>query len=139
MWLDAGVDFPAADSSMPLKIRIPAGEKFVVNGAVITNVDDRAIHLQLENEAQFMRGRDVLQAEDATTPLDQAYFYAQSMYIEPELRDEQRPLFTEAARRAFLSATDDTVRAVIFDAVGDVGEGRFFAALSKFRELRKTK
>ena len=124
---------------MPLKVRIPAGEKFIVNGAVITNVDDKAIHIQLENEAQFMRGRDILRPEDCATPLDEAYFHAQMMYIEPETREEHRPRFTDAAKRAFLAASDDTVRAVIFDAVGDVGEARVFTALSKLRELRKTK
>ena len=122
---------------MPLKLRIPAGEKIVVNGAVITNVDDKAMHIQLENEAQFMRGRDILTPENASTPLDAAYFHVQMMYIEPEAHDEHRPRFTDAARRAFLLAKDDIARGKIFEAVGDVGEGKFFAALSKLRDLRK--
>ena len=124
---------------MPLKVRIPAGEKIVVNGAVISNVDDKAMHIQFENEAQFMRGRDILRPEQATTPLLEAYYYTQMMYIEPETREQHRPLFTDAARRAFVTATDDAARAAIFDAVGDVGEGRYFAALTRFRDLRKAK
>ena len=124
---------------MPLKVRIPAREKIVINGAVITNTEDRAIHVQLENEAQFMRGRDILQPDDCASPLDEAYFHAQMMYIEPDTREEQRNAFTEAAKRAFMTAGDDKERAAIFSAVGDVGEGRYFAALSRLREQRKKK
>lgn len=124
---------------MPLKVRIPAGEKIVVNGAVISNVDDKAMHIQLENEAQFMRGRDILRPEEATSPLLEAYYHAQLMYIEMETREEHRLLFTDAAKRAFLAATDDAARSAIFEAVGDVGEGRYFAALTKIRKLRNAK
>src|SRR5690606_8210512 len=111
--------------------------KIVVNGAVITNVDDRAMYIQLENEAQFMRGRDILRPEDVVTPLDEAYFHVQMMYIEPDSRTERRPQFVDAARRAFLAAASDADRGRIFEAVGDVGEGRLFAAMIRLRELRK--
>lgn len=124
---------------MPLKVRIPAGEKIVVNGAVITNVDDKAMHIQFENKAQFLRGRDILTPEQVASPLDEAYFHVQMMYIEPETREEHRPRFTDAARRAFLTAQGDEERGAIFNAVGDVGESQLFAALSKLRELRKGK
>src|SRR5690606_25668133 len=96
LWLDGPERRSAGGEVMPLKLRIPAGEKIVVNGAVITNVDDRAMYIQLENEAQFMRGRDILRPEDVVTPLDEAYFHVQMMYIEPDSRTERRPQFVDA-------------------------------------------
>ncbi len=114
---------------MSLKFRIPAGEKIVVNGAVITNTSPRAMHFSLENDASIMRERDILLPEDAKTPLQTVYLFIQLMYIEPDNRDAHFKSFQEAAQIAFLSTAELTERNLVFELVGLVGEKNYYAAL----------
>ena len=52
---------------MPLKLSLKPGEKFVLNGAVMTNGDKRA-SLVIQNKASLLREKDIMQREDANTP-----------------------------------------------------------------------
>jgi len=52
---------------MALKIELKPGEKFVINGAVVTAGRSGA-SLVLHNKAVLLRGRDVMQEEEASTP-----------------------------------------------------------------------
>ena len=52
---------------MPLKIELKPGEKFIVNGAVMVAGKSGA-SLALRNQAVLLRGRDVMQESEATTP-----------------------------------------------------------------------
>ena len=52
---------------MPLKLSLKPGEKFVCNGAVLTN-GERRVSLVIENKASILRDRDIMQADQATTP-----------------------------------------------------------------------
>lgn len=123
---------------MSLKFRIPAGEKIVINGAVITNTSSKAMHFALENDAAIMRERDILLPEAVNTPLENVYFFVQLMYIEPENHEEHYKSFQDAAQTAYLSTRDDGQRNLIFDVVGLVGEKNFYSALKKLqREMEK--
>ncbi|MFN9357685.1 MAG: flagellar biosynthesis repressor FlbT, partial [Alphaproteobacteria bacterium] len=42
---------------MPLKLSLKPGEKFVCNGAVLTN-GDRRVSLVIENKASILRDKD---------------------------------------------------------------------------------
>lgn len=66
---------------MPLKISLKPGERFAINGAVISNGDKRA-SLVLQNKAAILRERDIIQAEDVNTPLKRIYFPIQMMYLD---------------------------------------------------------
>ena len=67
---------------MPLKIDLKPGEKFVLNGAVVSvGRDGRSLLLQ--NEAVLLREKDIMQEEDATTPARRIYFTIMLMYIDP--------------------------------------------------------
>jgi len=73
---------------MPLKVVLKPGETLVVNGAVIGS-GDRTATIFLHNEAQFLRGREMLRAEDATGPERALYHAIQRAYLgqgtEPEV------------------------------------------------------
>jgi flagellar protein FlbT len=112
---------------MPLKLKLAANERFVVNGVVITNGDYRAT-LTINNFAHVMREKDVLQETDADTPTRRLYFVVQAMLMQPSpppgLMDTYRALFAEL-RRAYikpdnLAVLDDVDRAV---AAGDFYKG----------------
>jgi flagellar protein FlbT len=66
---------------LPLKLSLKPGEKFVLNGAVVQNGDRRA-SLILQNKASVLREKDILQAEDATSPARHIYFPVMMMYLD---------------------------------------------------------
>jgi flagellar protein FlbT len=68
--------------TMPLKLSLKPGERFVLNGAVLANGDKRT-SLILQNKACVLREKDIMQPEDATTPARRIYFPIMMMYLEP--------------------------------------------------------
>jgi flagellar protein FlbT len=66
---------------MPLKLSLKPGEKFVLNGAVVQNGDRRGT-LVLQNKASVLREKDIMQAEDATSPARRVYFPVMMMYLD---------------------------------------------------------
>lgn len=67
---------------MPLKLKLSANERLVVNGAVLVNGAYRTT-LIVRNYAHIMREKDVLQSEDANTPTKRVYFLIQAMLMQP--------------------------------------------------------
>jgi flagellar protein FlbT len=66
---------------MPLKLSLKPGEKFVLNGAVVQNGDRRGV-LVLQNKASVLREKDIMQAEDVTSPARRVYFPVMMMYLD---------------------------------------------------------
>jgi flagellar protein FlbT len=66
---------------MPLKLSLKPGEKFVLNGAVLTNGDKRA-SLVIQNKACVLREKDIMQPEKATTPARRIYLPIMMMYLD---------------------------------------------------------
>jgi|3_EtaG_2_1085321.scaffolds.fasta_scaffold02160_3 flagellar protein FlbT len=123
---------------MSLKFRIPAGEKIVVNGAVLTNTSNKAMHFSLENDASIMRERDILLPENVKTPLENVYLYVQLMYIEPSSHETHHKSFQDASQIAFISTVDNDERNLVFEVVGLVGEKNYYAALKLLQKYFKS-
>jgi flagellar protein FlbT len=66
---------------LPLKLSLKPGEKFVLNGAVVQNGDRRSV-LVLQNKASVLREKDIMQADDASTPARRIYFPVMMMYLD---------------------------------------------------------
>ena len=66
---------------MPLKLSLKPGEKFVLNGAVLTNGDKRT-SLVIQNKACVLREKDIMQPEEANTPSRRVYFPVMMMYLD---------------------------------------------------------
>ena len=66
---------------MPLKLSLKPGERFVLNGAVVQNGDRRGV-LVLQNKASVLREKDIMQAEEATSPARRIYFPVMMMYLD---------------------------------------------------------
>jgi flagellar protein FlbT len=88
---------------MPLKLSLKPGERFVLNGAVVQNGDRRGV-LILQNKASVLREKDIMQAEDVTTPSRRIYFPVMMMYLDESAAPK---LYDEFARRLseFMNAT----------------------------------
>jgi flagellar biosynthesis repressor protein FlbT len=66
---------------MALKLSLKPGERFVLNGAVVQNGDRRGV-LLLQNKASVLREKDIMQAEEVTTPGRRIYFPVMMMYLD---------------------------------------------------------
>ena len=66
---------------MPLKLSLKPGEKFVLNGAVVQN-GDRRTTLVLQNKASVLREKDIMQADEVTSPARRVYFPVMMMYLD---------------------------------------------------------
>lgn len=76
---------------MGLKLTLKPNEKFIVNGCVIRNAD-RKQTLTIENQADVIRGVDLLDENSAATPVKEIYFLIQSAMLQPNLRDDITPV-----------------------------------------------
>ena len=70
---------------MPLKLTLGMDEKLIVNGAVIRSRAD-GVSLVFENQAHILRQKDILTADNATTPAARVYLALQCAYLFPERR-----------------------------------------------------
>lgn len=68
---------------MPLKFSLRPGEKVIVNGAVIGRGEEPGT-FYLYNKANFLRGREVMKEEAATSLEKKLYLTVQLMYLFPE-------------------------------------------------------
>jgi len=66
---------------MALKLSLKPGERFVLNGAVVQNGDRRGV-LLLQNKASVLREKDIMQADEVTTPGRRIYFPVMMMYLD---------------------------------------------------------
>jgi flagellar protein FlbT len=80
---------------MPLKLSLKPGERFVLNGAVVQNGDRRGV-LVLQNKASVLREKDIMQAEEVTSPARRIYFPVMMMYLD---EDNAAGYYEEFARR----------------------------------------
>ncbi len=91
-----------------LVLELKQGESMILNGAVIRF--KTRTRLELNNHARFLFGKQIMQAEDASSPIRQAYFALQEAYISKE---EARAAALQAAREliaTMLATADEEAR-----------------------------
>ena len=110
------------------------GEKFVLNGAVITNGEKRS-SLIIQNKASILREKDILQQENVDTPAKRIYFPVMMMYLDEENWQEY---YDEFAMRMtdFMNAVDSPdVLSYCVVISKDVMSREYYQALLKCRQL----
>ena len=119
---------------MPLKLSLKPGEKFVLNGAVLTNGDKRT-SLVLQNKACVLREKDIMQPEEATTPARRIYFPIMMMYLDNE---DTESYYNDFALRMteFMSAISTReALATCIEISRDVMSGAYYRALMQCKKL----
>lgn len=118
---------------MPLKLQIKAGQRIIVNGAVVENIGTRTASLLIKNEAAIMRDTDILTPEAAATPASRVYYALQCLYLFPSQKEKYLPIFKELSA-SYLEAAPSAHE--IVDSVNEhVDQGQFYMALKKARDL----
>lgn len=119
---------------MALKLTLKPRERFVINGAVVVNGERRS-HLLIQNNVSILREKDVMQENDANTPVRRIYFAIQMLYLDDANRDAYYPVF-ERRLEEFLSAIKDwEARARCASILSDVQNGNYYRALSTCKKL----
>ncbi|WP_122465603.1 MULTISPECIES: flagellar biosynthesis repressor FlbT [Brevundimonas] len=119
---------------MPLKLSLKPGERFVLNGAVVQNGDRRGV-LVLQNKASVLREKDIMQADEVTTPARRIYFPVMMMYLDEA---NATKVYDEFATRLgeFMSATrNPDILAECVAASRHVMAREYYKALMAARKL----
>jgi flagellar protein FlbT len=119
---------------MPLKLSLKPGEKFVLNGAVLTNGDKRA-SLVIQNKACLLRERDIMQPEEATTPVRRIYFPIMMMYLEPSEIETYHTEFALRMTELMGVIRSGPARTLCIEISRDVMYGAYYKALMACKKL----
>jgi flagellar protein FlbT len=119
---------------MSLILKLAPGERLFINGAVVTNGDRRA-YLMVETKAQIVREKDVLLAEDASTPVRRAYFAAQNVLLNAQPVMGGTEAFTEHLARLRSVFLKPEHLGLLDEAEAQMRDGNTYRALASLREL----
>lgn len=119
-----------------LMLKFPAGDRLVLNGAVIENVGRGARLRLLTPDTQLLRLRDAIDPSAATTPVGRVTHAVQMMLIgEADIGDTLPQTLSSlmALRGAFI---DDVDRDRIDQVINFLEVGQFYQALRGLGHLR---
>ncbi len=119
---------------MPLKLSLKPGEKFVLNGAVLQNGDRRGV-LVLQNKANVLREKDIMQQEEATSPARRVYFPVMMMYLDGETPHGYYGEFGARLAEFVAAAGNPEATSHCLDASRHVAAGEYYKALMACRRL----
>lgn len=119
---------------MPLKVNLRAGERIIINGALISA--DSSIGLTIHNKVTLMLERQLVRPEEATTPARRIYYAIQNAYVADP--DEQ-PGWIEQANRYIDEYAGAIVSPPIVKKVAAIrlhlASNEYYQALRLSREL----
>jgi len=119
---------------MPLKLSLKPQEKFVLNGAVVTNGDKRT-SLVLQNKACVLREKDIMQPEQATTPARRIYFPIMMMYLDPGEDEKYYNAFALRMTEFMGAVRNQGILALCLEISRDVMAGQYYKALMQTKRL----
>ncbi len=119
---------------MSLILKLAPGERLFINGAVVANGDRRA-YLMVETKAQIVREKDVLQADDASTPVRRAYFAAQGVLLNAQPVLGSAEGFSEQIARLRGVFLKPEHIGLLDEAEAQMRDGNTYRVLSLLRDL----
>lgn len=118
---------------MPLKLNLKPGERLVINGAVIRNADRRHV-LMVETHSDVIRGKDLLEADAAATPVSKVYYLIQTVLTQAATREKLVPVIQrDLATLATVFGGDKVAH--IFEAANYVSQSDYYKALTELRPV----
>lgn len=116
-----------------LRITLRDGEKAIVNGAVLKAIG--RTQFSVENQVSILRGREVMQPEEATTPARQLYFATMLAYIDPANRTAHQDDIVALIGHLVATLTSPEARTACIAFAHDIALGSHYKALNSAREL----
>lgn len=122
---------------MGLRLRLRPNERIIVNGCVLTN-GDRRNTITVSSFGQVLRGKYVLQPEDAKTPIRRLYFAIQMLLISG-CDDQMLRHTSKLGAFVFTHMSSDEERSALLQAMDMVHIRDFYKALVKLHPLLELK
>lgn len=119
---------------MGLKLSLKPGERIAVNGAVIVN-GERRTEFVVENQASILRERDIMRAEEATTPARRVYLPVMMMALDPAARKQAFPEFEKRLMEIAGVLADPAGLSLCLKISAAVANGAYYKALGHCRAL----
>jgi flagellar biosynthesis repressor protein FlbT len=119
---------------MPLKLSLKPGEKFVLNGAVLTNGDKRT-SLVIQNKACVLREKDIMQPSEANTPARRIYVPIMMMYLDGDASEQYYNEFALRMTEFMGALSNREALASCIEISRDVMSGDYYKALMSCRKL----
>jgi flagellar protein FlbT len=116
---------------VPLIITLKAGEKFILNRAVLSL--SKSASIIIENKASFLREKHIMKLEDVDTLAKKIYYLCQLAYLWEEKFDEYYPQIKETSLQ-FVKAAPST-HAVIASLGAALVQKDYFNLLKLARRL----
>ena len=116
---------------VPLIITLKAGEKFILNRAVLSL--SKSASIIIENKASFLREKHIMRAEDVDTPGKRIYYLCQLAYLWEENFNEYYPQIKQACLE-FVKAAPST-HAIIASLGAALVQKDYFKLLKLARRL----
>jgi flagellar biosynthesis repressor protein FlbT len=119
---------------MALKISLKPGERFVVNGAVITNGDRRAAFV-IQNKASILRERDIMTEDEVTTPARRVYWPIMLSYLDAERAGSYYEEFVVKMSDLMGAIENRDIQLLCVQISLDMMKREFYRALTGCRKL----
>lgn len=119
---------------MALKISLKPGEKFVVNGAVLTNGDRRSAFV-IQNKVSILRERDIMAETQATTPAKRIYFVVMLSYLDSERSQSYYQTFVERMSDFMSAIENQEIKLICVQISMDMMKGEYYRALTGCRKI----
>ena len=119
---------------MALKISLKPGEKFVVNGAVLTNGDRRSAFV-IQNKVSILRERDIMAEAQATTPAKRIYFVVMLSYLDSEHAQNYYQTFVERMSDFMSAIENQEIKLICVQISMDMMKGEYYRALTGCRKI----
>ncbi|MGK2284491.1 flagellar biosynthesis repressor FlbT [Pedomonas sp. V897] len=119
---------------MALKISLKPGEKFVVNGAVLTNGDRRSTFV-IQNKVSILRERDIMTEAEATTPAKRIYFVVMLSYLDSDRARNYYQSFVERMNEFMGAIENPEIKLLCVQISMDMMKGEYYRALTGCRKI----
>lgn len=116
---------------VPLIITLKAGEKFILNRAVLSL--SKSASIIIENKASFLREKHIMKPEDIDTIAKEIYYFCQLAYLWDDKFDEYYPKIRELCLE-FVKAAPST-NALIASIGAALAQRDYFRLLKLARRL----
>lgn len=118
-----------------LAVKLKPGERIVVNGAVLCNGNARNT-LYFANTASILREKDVMQVEEASSPVARAYYLVQLMMLNADDLEVYRPTYEKLMTELLRTFANPPIRQKLAESAEWVLSGNYYKALVALRPVR---
>lgn len=118
---------------MTLRIALRDGERLIVNGAVVRAIG--RTELAIENRVAILRGREIIEPDDATTPARRLYHACMLSYIDESGRAAHQDRVVRLLGDLLGALETERARTACLDFARLIALGDYYRALGVCRSL----